>query len=292
MAAELRVGAIFPQTEIGSDPASIRVYARGVEKMGFSHILVYDHVLGADTSSRPGWQGPYTSKTMFHEVLTLLAYLAAITERIELVTGILILPQRQTVLVAKQVAEVDVLSSGRMRLGIGVGWNPVEFEGLGEEFTNRGVRSAEQITVLKALWTEPVVTFAGKWHHISAAGINPLPVQRPIPIWLGGHADQVLRRTAQLGDGWMPQIAPGDMAHAQVETLRRYMREAGRPEEALGIEARLTLARMPEVGWRGFMEDWQALGATHLTINTMDLGHTNVEQHLESLRRAREAIGR
>jgi probable F420-dependent oxidoreductase len=291
MPADLRVGAVFPQTEIGSDPAAIRAYAHGVEEMGLTHLLAYDHVLGADTGSRPGWWGPYTSETMFHEVLTLLAYLAAITEQVELVTGILILPQRQTVLVAKQAAEVDVLSGGRMRLGVGVGWNPVEFEGLGEEFGNRGARSAEQIAVLQALWTEPVVTFAGKWHHITAAGINPLPVQRPIPVWLGGHADQTLRRAARLGDGWMPQMAPGDEVRAQVETLRRYTREAGRAEDALGIEARLTLARTPEAEWREWMASWQAIGATRVTINTMGLGHTRVEQHLDSLRRAREAIG-
>ena len=169
----------------------------GRRGMGFDHILAYDHVLGADTRTRPGWAGPYTSETMFHEVLTLFAYLAAITERVELVTGILILPQRQTVLVAKQAAEVDVLSGGRFRLGIGVGWNPVEFEALNEDFSNRGARSAEQIQVLRALWTQPVVDFAGKWHHIKAAGINPLPVRRPIPIWLGGQADQTLRRTAK-----------------------------------------------------------------------------------------------
>jgi probable F420-dependent oxidoreductase len=287
----LRIGAVFPQTEIGADPAGVREYARGVEELGFDHILAYDHVLGADTASRPGWSGPYTSETMFHEVLTLFAYLAAITERVELVTGILILPQRQTVLVAKQAAEVDVLSGGRFRLGIGVGWNPVEFEGLNEDFSNRGARSAEQIAVLKALWTQPVVTFHGKWHTIPAAGINPLPVQRPIPIWLGGHAEQALQRAARLGDGWMPQTPPNEGAREQVARLRAYTREAGRPEDAVGIEARLSLARTPEAEWGAIAAGWQSLGATHLTINTMGLGHTSVREHLDSLQHAKAAIG-
>jgi probable F420-dependent oxidoreductase len=290
MPAELRIGAVFPQTEIGADPANIRQYAQAVEEMGFDHILAYDHVLGADVASRPGWSGPYTSETMFHEVLTLFAYLAAVTERVELVTGILILPQRQTVLVAKQAAEVDVLSGGRFRLGIGIGWNPVEFEGLNEEFANRGARSAEQVEVLKALWTQPVITFAGKWHHIQAAGINPLPVQRPIPVWFGGHADQTLRRAARLGEGWMPQIAPREDAREQVERLRTYTCDAGRPEDAVDIEARLTISRTPEREWALFAQGWQTLGATHLTINTMSAGFTSLQQHLDALQKAKDVV--
>ncbi|MBF6590732.1 MAG: LLM class F420-dependent oxidoreductase [Ktedonobacterales bacterium] len=291
MPTTLQIGAVFPQTEIGADPVAIREYAEAVEAMNFSHILAYDHVLGADTASRPGWSGPYTSETLFHEVFTLFGYLAALTRRVELVTGVVILPQRQTALVAKQAAEVDVLSGGRFRLGIGVGWNPVEYEGLNEDFHTRGARSAEQIEVLKALFTRPVVTYQGQWHHIVAAGINPLPVRRPIPIWLGGHADQTLRRTARLGDGWLPQLPPGDEARELVTRLREYTRAAGRPESAVGIEARLTLARTPEAGWARYAEAWHDLGATHLTINTMGAGHTTVQAHLDALRQAKDTLG-
>lgn len=287
----MRIGAIFPQTEIGADPAAIRDYAQAVEEMGFAHILAYDHVLGADTSSRPDWRGPYTTESLFHEIFVLFGYLAAITVRVELAAGVLILPQRQTALVAKQAAEVDVLSGGRLRLGIGVGWNAVEFQGLGEDFTNRGKRSEEQIAVLRRLWTEPSVTFQGHWHTLEAAGINPLPVQRPIPIWIGGEADATLRRVARLGDGWFPQLPPGDQARAMVERLRQLTREARREEHAVGIEARLTLARTPESEWAAYAEGWRALGATHLTVNTMGRGFTSVAQHLDLLRRVKEALG-
>src|SRR5579864_3397066 len=197
----MRIGVVFPQTEIGNDPIAIRDYAQAVEDLGYQHVLAYDHVLGAGLAHRPNWQGPYTSETPFHEVFVLFGYLAAVTHKVELVTGILIVPQRQTALVAKQAAQVDILSQGRLRLGVGIGWNEVEYEALGEDFHTRGARSGEQITVLRLLWTQPVVDFKGRWHHIPEAGINPLPVQRPIPIWLGGEADAVLERVGTMGDG-------------------------------------------------------------------------------------------
>src|SRR5579871_4864953 len=195
----MRIGAVFPQTKIGSDPVAIRDYAQAVEAMGYTHILVYDHVVGASTATRPDWRGPYTSDTTFQEPFVLFGYLAGLTSRVELTTGVIILPQRQTSLVAKQTAEIDVLSGGRLRLGVGIGWNPVEFEALNEDFHNRGARIEEQVAVLRALWTEPVVTFQGRWHHIDAAGIKPLPVQQPIPVWFGGSpTEPILRRTARL----------------------------------------------------------------------------------------------
>ncbi len=287
----MRIGAVFPQTEIGADPGAIRDYAQAVEQVGFAHILAYDHVLGADTSTRPGWRGAYSGESMFHEIFVLFGYLAAIT-RVELVAGVLVLPQRQTALVAKQAAEVDVLTRGRTRLGVGVGWNEVEFQVLGENFRDRGRRIEEQIAVLRRLWTEPSVTFQGRWHTIEAAGINPLPVQRPIPIWIGGHADAVLRRVARIGDGWFPQRPPDETSRQEVERLRGYLREAGRPEGAVGIEARLSLARVAdEAGWKAFVAGWQRLGATYLTINTMGMGFTAVEQHLDALRRAKDVVG-
>src|SRR5689334_14487443 len=195
-ATQLPVGVVFPQTEIGADPAGVRAYAQAAQDMEFSHLVVYDHVLGADTSAYPGWSGPYTSETMFHEVFVLFGYLAAAAPKLELVTSVVILPQRQTALVAKQAAEIDVLTGGRFRLGVGIGWNFVEYEGLNENFKNRGRRFEEQIEVMRKLWTEPVITFEGQYHKITAAGINPLPIQRPIPIWIGGSAEAALKRAA------------------------------------------------------------------------------------------------
>src|SRR5438105_2091500 len=194
----MRIGVVFPQTEIGSDPSVIRDYAQAAESIGYKHLLVYDHVLGASTEHRPDWRGPYTSETPFHEPFVLFGYLAAITQQLELVMGVLVLPQRQTALVAKQAAEVDVLSGGRLRLGVGIGWNQVEYEALGEDFHNRGKRIEEQITLLRELWTEPVVDFTGRWHRVAEAGVNPLPMQRPIPIWMGGYADVVLERAGRM----------------------------------------------------------------------------------------------
>ena len=286
----MRIGAIFPQTEIGNDPAAIRDYAQAVEEMGYQHILAYDHVLGASTAARPGWSGPYTSETPFHEIFVLFGYLAAITQRVELVTGVVILPQRQTALVAKQAAAVDVLSGGRLRLGVGVGWNEVEYQSLNEDFHNRGVRVEEQIALLRALWGETAITFHGRWHAVQDAGINPLPVRRQIPIWIGGSADATLRRVARIGDGWLPQMPPNDHARAMMERLRDYLREAGRPESAVGIEARLTLTRTPEADWRQYADDWQALGATHLSVNTMGMGYQSLDQHLAALRQVYAAL--
>lgn len=289
----MRIGAIFPQTEIGDDPLAIRDYAQAVEEMGYSHILAYDHVLGASTTTRPNWDGPYTSETDFHEPFVLFGYLAGLTRRVELVTGVIILPQRQTVLVAKQAAEVDVLSGGRFRLGVGVGWNPVEFEGLNEDFHTRGARIEEQIAVLRALWQENAITFQGRWHHIDNAGIKPLPVQRPIPVWLGGTVDTVLRRVARMGDGWFPQ-APNpfkDEVRATLERLRAYTEEAGRPATAVGIEARLTISRVAEDQWAAYAEQWRSLGATHLGVNTMGAGLASPQAHIDTLRRVKNALG-
>jgi probable F420-dependent oxidoreductase len=287
----MRIGVVFPQTEFGNDPIAIRDYTQAVEAMGYRHILVYDHVLGASLANRPNWRGPYNSETPFHEPFVLYGYLAALTREIELVTGVIILPQRQTALVAKQAAEVDVLSGGRLRLGIGIGWNDVEYEGLNEDFHTRGARSVEQVEVLRALWTQPIVTFHGRWHHITEAGINPLPVQHPIPIWLGGTAEIVLKRVARYGDGWFPQGGPDDAHRQSVERLHGYIREVGRPPQSIGIEARLSLSRVAENEWTTYMEGWRSLGATHLTINTMGMNLSSPQQHIDTLRRVKEFLG-
>lgn len=287
----LKIGVVFPQTEIGADAGGVREYAQAVESMGFSHILAYDHVIGANLAKRPNWTGPYRLETPFHEPLVLYGYLAGLTSKVELVTGIIILPQRQTVLVAKQAAEVDVLSNGRLRLGIGIGWNQVEYEALDTEFTNRGRRSEEQIEVLRALWTRPAVEFEGRWHRIPDAGINPLPVQRPIPIWLGGGAEPVLRRVAKLADGWMPQVQPDEAGRALIEKMRGYAREAGRDPATIGIEGRMSAHLQSEGQWRSVVDGWRSLDATYLSVNTMGDGLTGPQEHLERLEAFRQSVG-
>ena len=280
----MNVGVVFPQVEIGQDPAAIRDYAQAVEAMGYTHILAFDHVLGANPERPGGWKGPYTFKHTFHEPFVLFGFLAAATRRVELVTGILILPQRQTALVAKQAASVDSLSGGRLRLGVGVGWNAVEFEALGEKFTNRGKRIEEQIDVMRALWTKELVTFEGQWHRIPDAGINPLPNRRPIPVWMGGESDVVVKRVARMADGWMPHFRPGPEAQAIVDRLHGSIREAGRDPGTFGIEGRMTLAQVPPSLRARELEAWRAMrGVTHLCVHTVGLGLKTPGEHVKAL---------
>jgi probable F420-dependent oxidoreductase len=285
----MRVGVVFPQTEIGTDPAVIREFGQTAEQLGYHHILAYDHVLGANPASRPGWRPPYTHQSTFHEPFVLFGYLAGLTKTIKLVTGVLILPQRQTALVAKQSAALDVLSSGRFRLGIGIGWNPVEYEALGQSFSDRGQRSEEQVEVLRLLWTNELVTFTGRWHKITDAGINPLPVQRPIPIWFGGGHDRVLRRLARLADGWFPQLPPDEKCRAAIEKIATYAREAGRDPKTIGIEGRMTISAQSAETWASQIEAWKELGATYLSVNTMKAGFITPAAHIDAIRSFREA---
>ena len=287
----MNIGVVFPQVEIGQDPIAIRHYAQAVEAMGYTHILVFDHVLGANPERPGGWKGPYTYRHAFHEPFVLFGFLAAVTHRVELVTGILILPQRQTALVAKQAAAVDVLSAGRLRLGVAVGWNPVEFEALGENFKNRGKRIEEQIEVLRALWTKELVTLQGQWHRITDAGINPLPNWRPIPIWMGGESEGVIHRAARLADGWMPHFRPGAEAQAIVDRLHGYIKEAGRDPAKFGIEGRMALLQvLPEQRIKE-LAAWRAMrGITHLCIHTVGLGLKTADEHVKALERFKKEV--
>lgn len=292
--SRVRFGVVFPQLEIGNDPIAIRDYAQAAESLGYEHLLVYDHVLGANRETRENFRGPYCHTDAFHEPFVLFGYLAGLTQRIELVTGILILPQRQTALVAKQASEVDVLSRGRLRLGIGIGWNAVEYEALGERFTNRGRRCEEQIEVMRALWTNDLVTFNGRWHTITDAGINPLPVRRPIPIWFGGYHDRVLRRIGRMGDGWIIAgggNAPTDTVRSAIHTVKTYAESAGRDASTLGFEKVVspTAPRTGEVP--AAVSDWETAGVTHLSLNTMRMGLSSPSDHIAAIRRFKEAVG-
>lgn len=286
----MRIGTVFPQTEFGNDPAAIRDYAQAVEGMGYTHVLAYDHVLGANPNRPGGWTGTYTHENPFHEPFVLFSFMAALTTKLEFTTGIIILPQRQTALVAKQAATLDVLSGGRFRLGIGLGWNEVEYISLNENFHNRGRRMEEQIEVLNALWTQPLITFQGKWHTIPDAGLNPLPVQRPIPLWFGGHADAVLRRCAKWGAGWMPNYRTVEQAAPALAALEQYLAANGRSRRDLGLEARIHYVKGDVNAWRTTIDEWAAAGATHLTINTMGSGFSKPDDHINALRHFAESI--
>ena len=287
----VKLGAIFPQTEIGADPGAVKEYAQASESLGYDFLLAFDHVLGANAATHTELTGPYRHDDPFHEPFVLFGYLAAVTSGIELATGIIILPQRQTALVAKQAAAVDVLSGGRLRLGIGVGWNYVEYEALGENWRNRGARSEEQIEVMRQLWTNELVTYAGKWHKITDAGILPLPVQRPIPVWLGGRADRTIRRIAAIGDGWILTGRPDDSAREAIDKLRAAADEAGRDFAGIGIEGWVS-AGIGSVGdWVAEAEAWKALGATHVSLNTMRAGLGTPADHIDAIRRFKDAAG-
>ncbi len=301
----MQLGAIFPNDVVGSDPGAVRAFAQALEDMGFDYLATYDHVLGASAAHYDSkvLPGPYRETNLFNEPFVLFGYLAGVTKTLGFATTILILAQRQTVLVAKQAAQVDVLTGGgRLRLGIGTGWNTVEYEALNMPWSKRGRMIEEQIKVLRMLWTQEIVDFQGEFHTIRHAGLNPMPVQRPIPIWLGGISDAVINRIGRIGDGWMPQFRvdePGsnltmrpviDPA-ASVEKMRQAARDAGRDPAAIGIDARIVYAGSPD-DWRGRLERYLALGATHIALSTM-LGDVadNADAHIKALGEMKAAMG-
>jgi len=286
----MQIGVVFPQTELGGDPGAARAYAQGVEALGYGHVLCYDHVLGADAEVHKDWKGPYDLHTTFHEPFVLFGFLAACTA-LELVTGIIILPQRQAALVAKQAAEVDLLTGGHFRLGVGLGWNAVEYEALGKEFSNRGARIDEQVELLRALWSKQSVTFHGAHETVTGAGLAPLPVQRPIPVWFGAQSAPAYRRVGRLADGWFPQVPPGERLDEARALVEQSARDAGRDPSSLGMEGRVSWGPEGLDKLVGHVEKWRAAGASHVSINTMGAGLVGVDGHLEALRRAIGAIG-
>ena len=285
----MKVGVVLPQTEIGPDVGGVRAYGQGVEGLGFHHIVAYDHVVGADPAVHTGWDGPYDIDTQFHEPLLLFGYLAGCTS-LELVTGILILPQRPTALVAKQAAEVDLLTGVRFRLGVGIGWNAVEYHALGQDFSTRGRRLEEQVALLRALWTTRSVTVSGRYDQVTGVGIAPRPIQRPIPIWFGGASPQAFRRAGRLADGWLPMMQPGPHLDEARALVAEGAEHAGRSPDSIAMEGRLD--------WRGDADEvvrraegWLEAGASHLSINTMRAGLATVDDHLEVLGRVAEGLG-
>ena len=281
----MKFGVVYPQTEFGDDPIAIRDYAQTAEGLGFTHVFAYDHVLGANPERPGGWQGPYTFQSPFQEPFLLFSYMAGITQKLEFTPGIIILPQRQTALVAKQAATLDVLSGGRLRLGVGLGWNPVEYVALGQDFHTRGRRIEEQVQLMRQLWTQPLVNFTGRWHTLPDAGINPLPVQRPIPIWFGGTVEPALRRMARLGDGWMTNYRQPEAAQPALEKIERFLAEAGRERASFGLEARLPFGNGDPATWENLIQGWQTAGATHISINTMGCGFNTPAKHLAAIKK-------
>ncbi len=285
----LQLGAVLPHNEIGTDPGAMKAYAQGVEALGMTHMLLYDHVLGADPNRPGGFSGPYDKDVQFHEPLTTFAFIAAVTERVEMVTNILILPQRQTVLVAKQAAEVALLSNNRLRLGVGTGWNKVEYDGLGIPFTQKGARQEEQVQLLRRLWQEDSLDFTGEFHRIELASINPRPTQS-VPIWFGGGAPALLARAARLGDGWMPLGAPNDKSKACIDILKEHREAAGLSWAGFGVQAQAMYAGGDPDRWATHAARWRDLGATHLAVRTDSAGLTGVDAHLECIERYRDSV--
>jgi probable F420-dependent oxidoreductase len=294
----MKLGISLPLIDIGGDPATLRDFAQAAEGLGYDHLGAPDHVLGVNVASRPDWGQRNTSQDVFHDPFVMFGFLSACTTRIGFSTQVMILPQRQTALAAKQAASLDVLSGGRFRFGIGVGWNPVEYVGLNENFRNRGKRSEEQVELMLKLWAEPHVTFKGQWHTIEDAGINPLPTQRRIPLWFGGHEEATLRRIAKWGDGWIMLAHPsGPVANAEFDKLRRYVKEAGGDPSAIGLEVWVSTGEGGPDDWRQQFLAWKEAGVTHVTVNnTYNRGpHRRIAgktlaHHLAAMASYREAV--
>jgi len=280
--AAMEIGVIFPQTEVGGDLGAVRAIGQAVDELGYSHLAAYDHVLGGDTAVLGALGGPYTIDDPFREPLTMFSYLAGCTD-LAFATSILIGPQRQTALLAKQAAEVDLLCGGRFRLGLGIGWNKLEYDALGVQFDKRADVLEEQVAVLRALWTQRSVTFDGHFHHIRAAGLAPLPLQRPIPIWIGAYAPAALRRVGRVADGWFPMVRPGGGLEKAIETIGEGAAEAGRDVSKLKFEGRLEYATRDHDKIAEHARRWNEAGATHLSLSTMHAGLSTIDDHIAAL---------
>ena len=285
----MEIGAVFPHNEIGTDPQAIKDYAQGVEELGVTHLLIYDHVLGADRDRPGGFEGPYDKDVAFHEPFTTFAFIAAVTKKLDMITTVMILPQRQTVLVAKQAAELAILSNNRFKLGIGVGWNTVEYTGLNENFKNRGKRQEEQVELMRLLWESEVLEYKGDYHHIDKASINPRP-SKSVPIWFGGGAPQLIERCADLGDGWIPLMGPNEAARKTLAAIKEKRESKGLDWDNFGVQAQAQYAGGDAERWNKHAEKWRNLGASHLAIATHNAEPTNVDGHLGRIKEYLKAV--
>ena len=285
----MEIGAVFPHNEIGTDPQAIKDYAQGVEELGVTHLLIYDHVLGADRDRPGGFEGPYDKDVAFHEPFTTFAFIAAVTKKLDMITTVMILPQRQTVLVAKQAAELAILSNNRFKLGIGVGWNTVEYTGLNENFKNRGKRQEEQVELMRLLWESEVLEYKGDYHHIDKASINPRP-SKSVPIWFGGGAPQLIERCADLGDGWIPLMGPNEAARKTLAAIKEKRESKGLYWDNFGVQAQAQYAGGDAERWNKHAEKWRNLGASHLAIATHNAEPTNIEGHLGRIKEYLNAV--
>ncbi len=275
----MRIGLVYPQIELGGDPDAVRTIGGGAEALGYDYLLAYDHVVGAEHADRePALVGPYTENDPFHDPFVMFAYLAGMTETLEFASGVIILPQRQTVLVAKQAADLDLLSGGRFRMGVGVGWNHVEYDALGQDFTTRGARADEQIDFIRRLWSEPLVDWSGDFDQIERGNILPRP-KRQIPIWVGGFSAPAFRRGATLGDGFifagrLDRVLPG------LEQVQDVAASNGRDMSGFGLE----LLRSTAGDVQSMVDDlrrWRDLGGTHFGVVSMGHGLDSAEAHLD-----------
>jgi probable F420-dependent oxidoreductase len=288
----MRIGVVVPQVEIAHDATMLRDWAQAADDLGFSDVLAVEHVLGFRDQPAQSIYGPVVPETPMQEPMVLFGYLAAFTRRVTLSTGVLVLPQRQTVVVAKQAATLDVLCGGRLRLGVGVGYVPQEHAALNADYHTRGARILEQVEVLRALWTEQVVDYHGRWHQLDGTGINPMPEQRPIPVWMGGMSDHAMRRAATTCDGWMSiLLAPDDAARNAIEQLRSYTTEAGRPVHAVGVNVFLFIRTAKPDEWGQLAEAWRELGVSDLSVDVTGSGFTSLQQHIDALERVADQLG-
>lgn len=277
----MKIGVVFPQGEISDDPSAVRDIAQAVEELGYDYLLLYELLIDSKPDQPPA---------RFLEPFALLGYLASCTQTIELATGIMVLPSRQTVLVAKQAAAIDVLSGGRLRLGVSGGWNRVEYQAMGSDFQQRGKRLDEQITVLRALWTKPFVTFKGQYHDLETVGIYPQPIQRPIPLWLGGDSEPVLKRIAAFGDGWLSYGETLETAAAKIDKLHQYLEAAGRKPAEVGMEVVGVNVAKPG-DWSKLLEGWRDFGATHLSVVTTSANLGTPQEHIDAIYRFKTEVG-
>lgn len=283
------IGAVIPHNEIGNDPGAIKAFAQGAEELGITHLMIYDHVVGVDRNRPGGFVGPYDSDTAFHEPMVLFGFLAACTERVDLVTAIVILPQRQTVLAAKQAAEVAILSGNRLKFGIGVGWNTVEYDALNENFGNRGKRQEEQVELMRRLWTEDAFSFEGEFHSFEHASILPRPTE-PIPILFGGSAPALLDRCARMGDGWLPLGIPNEKSVDRIAEMRRVREAAGKSWDDFEIRPQAQWSGGAPERWQSHAQRWKELGATHIAVATHNAGETDVDGHLARIAEYQAAV--